>query len=336
MPGHEAVLVFFVLSGFVLMVQMMGQTQSAANILAYYGRRILRLYLPVWGAIIFALILAELVKRDPSIGSSWLATHKPPTVSAIAHDLVLILGTSNLDSPLWSLTWEVWFSLLLPLLYLLFRVARVHDWWIPALALFVAVSAFSRFPFVVHALPLSFLSGGFLQYMPVFAIGMTLASRRDTLTELAGKIRAWWLVLIVALLALISPTIPVPNNPAYGSFDAVLAIISLAGVTTVVFVALEGPSVRSVLERRTVQWAGTRSFSIYLIHEPILVAAALLTRADSWFPWLFIAAALIPVILFAAEGFYRVVEHPAHGIARRTGRAIQAALERRKAPAVIR
>jgi peptidoglycan/LPS O-acetylase OafA/YrhL len=172
--------------------------------------------------------------------------------------------------------------------------------------------------------------------MPVFAIGMTLASRRDTLTELAGKIRAWWLVLIVALLALISPTIPVPNNPAYGSFDAVLAIISLAGVTTVVFVALEGPSVRSVLERRTVQWAGTRSFSIYLIHEPILVAAALLTRADSWFPWLFIAAALIPVILFAAEGFYRVVEHPAHGIARRTGRAIQAALERRKAPAVIR
>lgn len=322
MPGHEAVLIFFVLSGFVLTLPLLTHRQSPRSILAYYGRRILRLYVPVWGAVAFALLLAVAVPRDPSVGSSWLATHLPPTLSAVWHDLVLVLGTSNLDSPLWSLTWEVWFSLLLPVMFLLLKVARVHDWWLGGIALLIALSAVSRFPAVLDALPLSWLTGGMLQYLPVFGIGMIVASRRETIARLATRIRSWWPVIVGALLLMISPSL-VPTGAAYTPASAALAAVSLIGVAGVVFIALEAPA-RRVLETRPVQWAGTRSFSVYLIHEPILVAAALVTGADAWLPWLFVALALLPVILLAAEGFYRVVERPSMLVSQRVGRAILA------------
>ncbi|MGJ4846336.1 acyltransferase family protein [Leifsonia sp. Le1] len=322
MPGHEAVLIFFVLSGFVLTLPLLTHRQSPRSILAYYGRRILRLYVPVWGAVAFALLLAVAVPRDPSVGSSWLATHLPPTFSAVWHDLVLVLGTSNLDSPLWSLTWEVWFSLLLPVMFVLLKVARVHDWWLGGIALLIALSAVSRFPAVLDALPLSWLTGGILQYLPVFGIGMIVASRRETIARLATRIRSWWPVIAGALLLMISPSL-VPTGAVYTPVSAALAAVSLIGVAGVVFIALEAPA-RRVLETRPVQWAGTRSFSVYLIHEPILVAAALVTGADAWLPWLFVALALLPVVLLAAEGFYRVIERPSMLLSQRVGRAILA------------
>lgn len=320
MPGHEAVLIFFVLSGFVLTLPLLTRRQTGRSLLAYYGRRILRLYIPVWGAIAFALLLAVTIPRDPSVGSSWLATHVPPTFSAVWHDLVLVFGTSNLDSPLWSLTWEVWFSLLLPVMFVLLKVARVHQWWLGGIALMIALSAISRFPAVLHLLPMSWLTGGMLQYLPVFGIGMILASRRETIAEWASRIHVWWPIIVATLLLLISPTL-IPTGATYTPAAATLAALSLIGVAGVVVLALESPA-RKQLQTKPVQWAGTRSFSIYLIHEPILVAAALLTRANGWLPWLFVAAAAIPVILLAAEGFYRTIEHPSMRLSQRVGRAI--------------
>ncbi|KRC52115.1 hypothetical protein ASE16_03445 [Leifsonia sp. Root227] len=315
-------LIFFVLSGFVLTLPLLTHKQTVRSVLAYYGRRILRLYIPVWGAVAFALLLAVVIPRDPTMGSSWMATHVPPTVSAVWHDLVLVLGTSNLDSPLWSLTWEVWFSLLLPVMFVLLKVARVHDWWLGGIALMIALSAISRFPAVLDALPQAWLTGGMLQYLPVFGIGMILASRRDTIAELAQRVRAWWPVVAATLLLLISPSL-IPTGPTYTPVAALLAAVSLVGVGGVVVLALESPLAKR-LQSKPVQWAGTRSFSIYLIHEPILVAAALLTRANGWLPWLFVALAAIPVILVAAEGFYRAVERPSMLLSQRVGRAINA------------
>ena len=322
-PGHEAVLIFFVLSGFVLTLPLLNSRMTLRSTAAYYGRRILRLYVPVWGAIVFALILAALVPRHPGIGSSWLSSHKPPTPTAIVHDVTLLLGTSNLDSPLWSLGWEVWFSLLLPVMFLLIKVARVHDWWIPAILLLAAISVGAQFPIVADRLPSGWLLSHLLQYLPVFGIGMILAGRRETLAAWGSRVRHWWLVAVVGLLLLVSPSVFVTNHGGYRIVDAALGFASLVGVAIVVFMALEAPRARAFFEARPSQWLGKRSFSIYLTHEPIIVATALLVRADGWLPWILIAVALLPVILLVAEGFYRVVESPAHRLARAVGRRIQ-------------
>ena len=54
--GTGAVLVFFVLSGFVLTLAFTGPAKSGEPRWAnYYARRIPRLYVPVWAAIALAI-----------------------------------------------------------------------------------------------------------------------------------------------------------------------------------------------------------------------------------------------------------------------------------------
>ncbi len=296
--GHEAVLVFFVLSGFVLTLPFLAQPPTARSTLAYYGRRIVRLYLPVWGALAFALALALAVPRDPAIGG-WLGSHHAPTVHDVWHDALLLFGTSNLNSPLWSLTWEVWFSLLMPLM----------------------LSALARFDVIRAALPASWLTADMLQYLPVFGIGMLLAFQKDAIRAASARVRSWWPIVTTAALLTVSPSLIAPVG--WGPLAAFAYLLSLVGVLTIVALAFASPA-RRPLEARPVQWVGTRSFSLYLVHEPILVAAALLVGVSGWWPWVAIAVALVPAILLAAALFYRVLEHPSIGLSRRVGRLIAA------------
>ena len=62
-----------------------------------------------------------------------------------------------------------------------------------------------------------------------------------------------------------------------------------------------------------VQWMGRVSFSLYLVHEPIVVstAYALGGRPPVWAEMLI----AVPVALLVAEGFYRGVEVPTVGFA---------------------
>ncbi|HUB75554.1 MAG TPA: acyltransferase family protein, partial [Solirubrobacteraceae bacterium] len=54
--GGEAVIVFFVLSGFVLSLPS-ARSGRALRAVSYYPSRFVRLYLPVWGALIFAALV---------------------------------------------------------------------------------------------------------------------------------------------------------------------------------------------------------------------------------------------------------------------------------------
>lgn len=51
--GHEAVLVFFVLSGIVLTAPLVTHGRHGRAWLGYYLRRLCRLYVPVWASLIW-------------------------------------------------------------------------------------------------------------------------------------------------------------------------------------------------------------------------------------------------------------------------------------------
>lgn len=131
--GTFAVYVFFALSGYVLTLQM-GKADAWAWT-RYYPRRLLRLYLPVVGSILFAGACAALVPRvsEPS-ESGWMTEHVGTSLSN-GFVGVLLVHNVRLNSVLWSLHWEVIFSLLLPLAVL---VARRFG---PRLALFLGVAS---------------------------------------------------------------------------------------------------------------------------------------------------------------------------------------------------
>jgi peptidoglycan/LPS O-acetylase OafA/YrhL len=80
-------------------------------------------------------------------------------------------------------------------------------------------------------------------------------------------------------------------------------------------VAVVGPRTRRLLARRPVAWAGSRSYSLYLVHEPIVVLAAFALGGAPTLPLLVVVA--VPPVVLLTEGFFRLVERPSHALSRR-------------------
>ncbi|MDC7120986.1 acyltransferase [Cellulomonas fimi] len=316
--GTSAVFVFFVLSGLVLALPAASGTPARWDV--YYVRRLLRLYLPVWGSLAFAWVTTVLVDRHQGLGSTWLQHREAYSLSGLPRDALLVGGVDALNGSLWTLQWEVIFSLLLPF-YLL--AARLLRRWLPAVA--VLLLALVGVGWVVNAL-------GPLRYLPVFGLGVVMAFERDRLGRVAAALdarRHAWAVAYGAVAVAVSAywmiflvTTPSELVAAFGHTTGV------AGAALAVFCAWHGPALRRVLESPPVQWLGTRSFSLYLVQEPVVAAVAI-----SWTVTvgpLLTAAVAVPVSLACAALFYVVVERPSHRLSQRAGRAVA---RRRTAPA---
>ena len=65
------------------------------------------------------------------------------------------------------------------------------------------------------------------------------------------------------------------------------------------------------------RWLGRRSFSLYLVHEPIVVTVAYLLGATRNAALVLVTG--LPVSLLVAEVFGRVCEVPSHRLAQRVG-----------------
>lgn len=304
--------------GIVLTAPLVAHERSGVEWLRYYVRRLCRLYVPVWGSLLVAALCCMIVPRQNLSGGTWLVGHPNPTLPQMMRDALLLLGTSSVNSPLWSLRWEVWFSLLLPMMFLVLRLVRVDRWPLLAVLVLALVSAIGHTP-TIQVLVSSSTVAGSLEYLSVFSIGMIIAlsgARVGQLRERVAQAGRGWRVgwLVVGLVFATSPTYVGTHPAARVSFG--LHVATVVGVTMIVLSALVAPGVVRILESRLLHYAGIRSFSVYLVHEPILVSVAILVHARGFWPWVVIAPGAIALALLVAEGFYRVVERPATRLSR--------------------
>jgi peptidoglycan/LPS O-acetylase OafA/YrhL len=281
----------------------------------YYPSRLLRLYVPTVAAVALAWLLVAAVPRHPHAGDSWwLAAHTSPVpLSEAAHDASLLLGSTWLNSALWSLKWEVLFSLLLPLfILLLVRPRRVWPWGLGVLAALVVGQASG------HAV---------LVFMPMFGIGVLLARALPQLDEsgrrfdqAVGLHRA--AVVVLALVLLVSQwwLRPIVRGTAASTVGLVLTML---GASAIVWLFACTRTVSPVALSRAGQWLGLRSFSLYLVHEPIVVTSGYLLRGT----WLADATLVVavPLSLLAAELFGRLCEVPSHRLAQRVAARLRTA-----------
>ncbi|HEY2812487.1 MAG TPA: acyltransferase [Acidimicrobiales bacterium] len=311
--GGEAVIVFFVLSGYVL-------TLSARRPMAwgsYYVRRALRLYLPVWGALVFAALAIMIVPRhaQPNL-NWWLNMHDHPIRGRdLVGDTTLVTQTPGALNPvLWSLQWEVLFSAALPLYLLVAHLLRRVPAVIPMLGL-IGVLALG-----VHE------AKDYLVALPVFGFGVLLAQHRDQLVHWRTWLHSGLASAIgfgaaaVLLTARWTTAWWVSEDPGRSPqvIGYATAVGPALGATLLVALTVGGARWRGWLETRPAQWLGTRSFSLYLVHEPIVVSVALL--AGGFRP----GTALLgmALALLAAEGFFRLVERPSLRLSRWSGRRV--------------
>ncbi|MCW2545489.1 MAG: hypothetical protein JWM40_3041 [Frankiales bacterium] len=316
--GQEAVLVFFVLSGFALTAGFTGGRRPSW--INYYPRRLVRLYLPVIIALAIALPQAHWLRHDhpvPGADFFYNANVGVGTLHNALRDVTLWpRQPSFIDGPLWSLHWEVLFSLALPA-YLLLTRARRNTVALAAGAALLLLTAIG-----------SYHLEGALQYLPVFGLGVLVATHESDLRRLARRC-SWLLVAIGCLLVTARWNVTAVRELTVSTRAAVDVLI-LIGATLIVIAFLDGVVGSWAARDRVVQWLGRRSFSLYLVHAPLITTVAyLLGGAPN--VWLLLVLCL-PLSLLAAEVFGRCVEEPSHRLSQRVGRAADARFGPRPAP----
>lgn len=300
---------FFVLSGFLLslpLVRVPGQVRHAAFWRQYMGKRWFRIAPPYFASIIVSLFLVGQL--------SYLVTAK--------RDMLLhVLYVHNLaPDSLMSINWVYWtlaiefqFYLILPLFVLLF-VRRSWPW---ALAACVAASVAWRAAFyspsdAVHTFWMANQLPGFLGH---FAFGIVAAK-----AYVEARSGLAWRRYVVPGAAISFVAVPLLSfSRGMESLQAswmgsVLASATLRPALGIGFAALlmwllqGGPLVRSVLSARPLQMLGEMSYSVYLMHVPIITFLVLQTPTPTSFGAF--AAYLMAGALLGSAVFYILVERP--------------------------
>jgi peptidoglycan/LPS O-acetylase OafA/YrhL len=323
--GREAVVVFFVLSG--LVVPLPALRNGSFSWPGFAASRFVRLFLPAWGALVLAASLIAVVPRAAAqvSGGEWISEKTATSLDwkRWVAELTLNTGGSHYDNVLWTLRWEIYFSFLLPLLIV--AVVAVARWWLPAAALALGTITLG----IVWNISA-------LAYLPMFFLGMLVGSRLDAIRGWsdhvpAGRSRAVWAaVLLGSGLVLVCAWILQPVVPAGTVGNKALNGVETAGAVGLVVAAIGCGAWRRFLERPSVQFLGRISFSLYLVHVPVLVALTYLVGDWNW--WL-LPPLGIPLVLVVAWLFFRLVERPTHSLARaaskRAARAVARYAERR-------
>jgi peptidoglycan/LPS O-acetylase OafA/YrhL len=325
--GSEAVLVFFVLSGLVVALPAL---KGRLDWLSYYPSRLVRLYLPVAASLVLAAVFIALVPHSESQAApgSWLMERNAGSapLSLVLNEATLLPATYTLNNVLWSLRWEVLFSLLLPLFVVVARAVSSH------VGAAVVVSTLAM---VVGRI----VGVDALVYLPTFLLGTLMAANLDRLQAWGQRVSArraaggiWLGIGLASAGVLLLGWLVRPLVPAGSTGSAVLWGLAGLGAAGLVVVALLSPQARRVLEGPTPRWLGRISFSLYLVHIPVLASAAFLIGDDRW--WL-VSAVALPAAFAIAVLFHAAVEKPAHALARRVGARAASQPDRSPAPTSV-
>lgn len=318
MAGRFAVMLFFVLSGFVLSLPYFAGTNSSYG--PYIARRFCRLYLPFAFAICVAALLCHwlggfaLPMLSDHLNRAW---SRPVTANVVASHLMLLTGNIRLDDPVWSLVVEMRISIVFPLLVL--WVAR-FGWKGVAAGVVVAfvcakLKAALGGEYTADSLAGSFLFMG--RYAPFFLFGIITAARLDGIRIFLMRMsRALHAVLCVGAI-ITHMTLVHMGIEDHGYADVFYGLFAIYLVASCVTF----PRLASGLSGGVFSWLGDISYSLYLIHVPVLLAAFYLLYERM--PHAAIVAMALPAALVAAHAMHYAIERPAMVLGRRAARRLE-------------
>ncbi len=342
--GHASVILFFALSGYVLSFPFL--KNDAQPYLPYIVKRICRIYIPFTFAIFLAVLLYTHITQATE-GSLWFHNEwqKRPLTFEVVFRHLLMTGRSDdiwLDGAMWSLVDEMRISFCFPLLIIFCR--KLHTAIFLALSLYVGTT----FAIIFTGNDWSFLMSDRLaetflltaRYIPFFMMGILLAKNNDTIQIWLQRLpRAWLAALLICAfgffclpMEIYNPYIlslfPAGKNNAATQF-VTDALVGLAGGFFIIYARRisSSDSCFNVLHWAPIEWLGKTSYSLYLVHLPIVLFLfnALLGKMNYWL----IVLMVIGISLATASIFYWVVERPSI----RLGKYLAALLERRRVTA---
>jgi peptidoglycan/LPS O-acetylase OafA/YrhL len=262
--GLEAVVIFFVLSGFLVGGSAMkGLLRGSWSWKGYLIRRLTRLCVVLWPTLLLVALLDHLGLRLFGLGSIYGGPDGQYVISAGLTSLLsariflgnmlfsqtILVPTYGTDIPLWSLANEFWYYIIFPLLIgALLPVKRV------------AV----RLLWLGAAIVLMWFSRNTLPLFPIWIAGALTSQLKPVLSEKTGRTFAW---ISGILLPVSMITLRRTDLPLFWIF-ATIAIIACCFIYSSRH--LRVPS-RTTLYAGFSELISKMSYTLYLVHLPIAV-----------------------------------------------------------------
>ncbi|HKE11686.1 MAG TPA: acyltransferase [Myxococcota bacterium] len=304
--GHEAVVLFFVLSGFVLSLPLWEARQL--DYLPFVIRRVFRIYLPYLGALTLAvagnlfLSAGGLPEMNAWFNASWTTPVRVADVLEHA-TLIGVFHDNQFNPAFWSLIHEMRVSLVYPFVFFLLRRWPRARWLWPVPLMALGCFLHGRYPWGRLCESIEVL--GF------FVAGMALGRDRE---RIATLYRSWGSIhkaLVVAACAgfytygwsWIVPAWAFHLSSKYQDLFVCL------GATGILGLSLASPTFQGLLMKPVPRYLGRISYSLYLTHATVLWGLVYLLRQTSGLLWIYTVLALV-----VASLFWTLLEDPARQV----------------------
>jgi peptidoglycan/LPS O-acetylase OafA/YrhL len=307
--AHAAVIVFFVLSGYVLTCSLQRRGLSWTSVEGFYIARLFRLFPALWVAsaisVLFLFLLPQLLIRPAP--SYWFVLYLYSFPSGMQLILAALAIDKSLIMPVWTIFIELMGSALMPFFVALaFRKRQLFNWTLVGMGVASYLLAYAP-----HRL-------NSLAYLFDFALGTSLASGRWTFPEGRSlpKLISATLVLIFFRFVWFAACNGHPM-PLSFDYDAPLPMLveGLAAFFLIGILASEHGRIR-LLRSAWAVWLGDVSYSLYLIHFPVAILVAKLlshvfsSETSSSTATVVLMATALTVSCGIAFSIYRLVEVP--------------------------
>ncbi|WP_212846835.1 acyltransferase family protein [Actinoplanes ianthinogenes] len=257
--GRLSVVLFLVLSGFSLALAAAGDDWRLGSLVRYARRRAWRILPAYWAALAFSLVIAWTVVRQPY-------SPEPTAGSVVVYTLLLqdLVAVPTPNGAFWSIGVEVLLYGVLPLLLILCRrlgpAAMLAVVTLPVLV--IGFMVFDGSPPQGDNLLTPHL-------VPAFAAGVAAAG-----VAAAGARRLPWAAL--SLLAAIPAGALVLHQGSrwmvHHYYWVDLAVVPAMTLFLLAVVSGRPPALIRLLDSAPLRRLGSFSYSLYLIHLPIVVA----------------------------------------------------------------
>lgn len=317
--GHLSVVVFIVISGYVIGLGTLKNNQLPGGFFSFIKRRAKRILFPYYPALILSVpfwILGEQLKG-----------HSIKTIDLIedffshvflVHDLTN--GTMwSINGPMWSVAveWQIYFIFALGLI----PIAKKYG------ANFAVIIAFligSILPTINHAFVLApnyILGSACTWFIGLFGFGWFAASVVHSKNNVPkffkdNDLMKYISIMLIAICGIISLSIYI-RLPTYLSYlpDTILGLACMTLFIYLGNLSKEGRTSRiiSVLTAKPVMWLGIISYSLYLISGPILDVSTLFIEnfpINGWEMIILQYGIVVPLILLLSHRFYLLFEKP--------------------------
>ncbi|MBB4909378.1 acyltransferase family protein [Actinophytocola algeriensis] len=309
--GWTGVSFFFILSGFVLA----WSARSSDTLGRFWRRRLCKIFPNHLVTAVVAYVLASAVVGTALPDSSWLNIL---LLQSWVPDLGVIF-TGNVVA--WSLSCELLFYLLFPLLLPMFNRIRPERLWlwaggfvvaillVPTLAAAITPPAALSAPLVMPVIDMTMWQQWFVALFPPvrlleFVFGIVLA--RIVITGQRLPLNLGGAVAFAIAAYALSPLVP-------GEYRVAATMVIPLGLVIAAGARMDEAAERSWLSGRRMVYLGEISFAVYMVHNLVLVYGhQLLGATTSWATpaALGVLALFLAATLGVAALLYTLVERP--------------------------